>query len=523
MKRKLDDRSDDESPAPAPSEDQEPIVGSSTTSRLPAAVLTGHDCPFLDQIHRAHLDFDFSPLCSVSLSDQNVYSCLVCGVFFQGRHRGSYAFRHAIDSDHHLFINLRDARVWALPEEYEVVDRSLRDIRDVLLPSYSEVQIEQLDTSTSKRILRIFFKFFLSIFQYYLKPINISSLANGVALDGQEYIPGIVGLNSSSTADYINVVVQALSAVAPLRNFFLSESFVATRSPLINAFGGLMRKLWNGRSFKSFVSPHEFNLAVAAASERKFTISARRDPLDFLSWLLNQLHLGLGGTRKPGSSIVYKVFQGSLRVTTRPPVLGKAGDADAADASAQQQQQQQQHEDELGEKTASSPYLFLSMEIPQTPLFKDSREGNLIPQVPISQCLSKFDGRRATHVPATGESKTYAITELPPYLILHLKRFVTNSFFTEKNVTIVTFPVKGLDLGPLLSGSQAKDLVASTYDLVANICHQGTPEKGTYKVHVLREATGSWYTVQDLFVEPVISQLLTVSESYIQILRRRKE
>lgn len=356
-------------------------------------------------------------------------------------------------------------------------------------------------------------------------------------MDGHEYIPGIVGLNSSSTADYINVVVQALSAVAPLRNFFLSESFKATRSPLINAFCGLMRKLWNGRSFKSFVSPHEFNLAVAAASERKFTISVQRDPLDFLSWLLNQLHIGLGGTRKPGSSVVYRVFQGSLRVTARPPALGKvavggsaaAGDA-AMDVGTGEEGRTEDAvkvdpaiKDDHAAKTSATPFLFLSMEIPQAPLFKDSREGNLIPQVPISQCLSKFDGQRATHVPATGESKTFTITELPPYLILHLKRFVTNSFFTEKNVTIVTFPVKGLDLSSLLRGSDTKHVVSSCYDLVANICHQGTPEKGTYKVHVLREASGAWYTVQDLFVEPVISQLLTVSESYIQILKRRKE
>ena len=30
------------------------------------------------------LDFDFEKLCSVSLSNNNVYACLVCGKYFQG-------------------------------------------------------------------------------------------------------------------------------------------------------------------------------------------------------------------------------------------------------------------------------------------------------------------------------------------------------------------------------------------------------------------------------------------------------
>ena len=42
-------------------------------------------CPYLDTINRHLLDFDFEKVCSQSLSTQNVYSCLVCGKFFQGR------------------------------------------------------------------------------------------------------------------------------------------------------------------------------------------------------------------------------------------------------------------------------------------------------------------------------------------------------------------------------------------------------------------------------------------------------
>ena len=45
------------------------------------------------------LDFDFEKVCSQTLSDQNVYACLVCGKFFQGRGRHTHAyFRRADDA-----------------------------------------------------------------------------------------------------------------------------------------------------------------------------------------------------------------------------------------------------------------------------------------------------------------------------------------------------------------------------------------------------------------------------------------
>lgn len=67
-------------------------------------------CAFL-QINRANLDFDFEKVCSVSLSNINIYGCLVCGKYFQGRGRSSYAYSHSIHEDHHVFINLETTRV----------------------------------------------------------------------------------------------------------------------------------------------------------------------------------------------------------------------------------------------------------------------------------------------------------------------------------------------------------------------------------------------------------------------------
>jgi hypothetical protein len=44
-------------------------------------------------------------------------------------------------------------------------------------------------------------------------------------------------------------------------------------------------------------------------------------------------------------------------------------------------------------QTISSPFLFLALDLPATPLFQDSNEKKIIPQVPLSSILAKFDGK----------------------------------------------------------------------------------------------------------------------------------
>jgi U4/U6.U5 tri-snRNP-associated protein 2 len=55
--------------------------------------------------------------------------------------------------------------------------------------------------------------------------------------------------------------------------------------------------------------------------------------------------------------------------------------------------------------------------------------------------------------------------------------------------------------------------------LVANIVHDGDPNKGTYRVHILHRGTGTWYEMQDLHVADVLPQMITLSEAYIQVKR----
>ena len=62
--------------------------------------------------------------------------------------------------------------------------------------------------------------------------------------------------------------------------------------------------------------------------------------------------------------------------------------------------------------------------------------------MPLITCLSKFDGH-TTQEMMNGDQRRYKLTRLPKYLIVHIKRFSKNTQQeTEKNPTIVNFPVR---------------------------------------------------------------------------------
>lgn len=105
----------------------------------------GYSDLYLDTIDRAVLDFDFEKLCSVSLSNINVYACLVCGKYFQGRGPKSHAYYHALEVGHHVYVNMASKKVYVLPEGYEVESKSLDDIKFQVDPHLSKQEVQQLD------------------------------------------------------------------------------------------------------------------------------------------------------------------------------------------------------------------------------------------------------------------------------------------------------------------------------------------------------------------------------------------
>lgn len=92
----------------------------------------------------------------------------------------------------------------------------------------------------------------------------------------------------------------------------------------------LVRKVWNSRAFKGQVSPHEFLQEISNASQKRFRLNQQADPIDLLSWLLNTMHSGMGGTKKAGSSLIHQTFQGEVRIDSQTIVVREAGEDDNA-------------------------------------------------------------------------------------------------------------------------------------------------------------------------------------------------
>lgn len=369
-----------------------------------------------------------------------------------------------------MFMKLDTGRTYCLPEMYEVVDKSLGDIQYVLNPTFRQEDIDTIDAT--------------------------NTWARG--LDGTEYMPGLIGLNNMKANDYANVIIQALIRITPLRDYFLkSENYAQYSTPLVERFGELVRKMWNPKAFKGHVSPHEFMQAVMAASSKRFIIDKQSDPVEFFSWLLNTLHADLTGGKRKKPSIITECLQGEIELVT------EAGTGNAQDSDQDVVQR--------------VPFLMLTLDLPPAPLFKDAMEKITIPQLPIFDLLTKFNGVSVQDDVRLGRRRM-KIAKLPKYLAIHVKRFLKNQFFYEKNPTIVNFPVKSLDLSACMP---VPDPQQAVYDLIANVVHEGEIHKGAYKVHIHRKAEGVWYEVQDLRMVDVLPQVVVLSEAYLQIYCRR--
>jgi len=86
----------------------------------------------------------------------------------------------------------------------------------------------------------------------------------------------------------------------------------------------------------------------------------------------------------------------------------------------------------------------------------------------------------------------------------------------------LTIVSRNVDFGDILTPEIKAKHLYTTYDLVANIVHDGEPGQGTYRVHILHRATGQWYEMQDLHVTQILPQMITLTEAYIQVNWKKK-
>ncbi|NWS27054.1 SNUT2 protein, partial [Polioptila caerulea] len=344
--------------------------------------------------------FDFEKLCSISLSHINVYACLVCGKYFQGRGLKSHAYIHSVQLSHHVFLNLHTLKFYCLPDNYEIIDSSLEDITYVLKPTFTAQHIAHLD-----------------------KQAKLSR-----AYDGTTYLPGIVGLNNIKANDYANAVLQG----------WVWEVWGLCTWGAELGLGALGWGLWIWDAGLGLGGLGALHSGGRAGSRLSCSPALPGDGVEFLSWFLNALHAALGGTKRKKKSEVGCWVQGGMlgAVGLTDPVglMGPVGLMDSVGLTGVPEYQ---------ERMVESTFLYLTLDLPTAPLYKDEKEQLIIPQVPLFSILAKFNGSTEKEYKTYKENflKRFQLTRLPPYLIFCIKRFTKNNFFVEKNPTIVNFPI----------------------------------------------------------------------------------
>ena len=181
----------------------------------------------IQTINNKKLDFDSERICSITLSKLNIYGCLTCGKFFKGYRERSPAFLHSINENHRLFVslnNIRNNKVIILPDEIEI-----NDTKSLLSPDKKLIQDIIFATNP------IYDKNFIQSFPQKCYDCTQNQL----------YYNGYIGLNKSISNDitYINVLIQLLAHIIPIRNYFLLYN--GSADSLIGKISIIIKKIWS--------------------------------------------------------------------------------------------------------------------------------------------------------------------------------------------------------------------------------------------------------------------------------------
>lgn len=416
--------------------------------------------PFLSTVNQKALNFDLEKVCSVSLSHLNVYCCLVCGKYLQGREPNSPAFSHSVNENHHIFVRFQTQRFYILPEgkiikpvDYNEV---LKTIRDNISPTYEPEAV------------RLF-------------PVNCTDVSS------HTYYNGFIPLYDSSHRDFANVVIVMLSHIPPIRDTFLVGMDTDKFDPLVKLFGLILRKHWSKNLLRAHVLTDELLSYISINYPR---LLENKDPRVFLLSLLNALI-----SKCPQLKQSFDCIKGRI---------------DSQDID----------DDGKITKRRLLPFTCLTLDLPEDSVFKSSSVDEAILQTNIEDLMKKYDGEQETLVGNT--IKRYRIAELPDYLILHYHRFDPNSKQPVKNRkrAIVTFPtsIKILDVDFVLIENVVHKQETKNSPLKKIITDDYSSKWG---IQLNNKSTGRWMEFYGNHIKQKDEEFLFLDETYIQLWKKQ--
>lgn len=455
-------------------------------------------------INLQKLDFELPVCCSINLSTNNIYCCLQCGNFFQGRSQHSPAFQHSITSrtnttQHNLFVNLQTTEFFWLPQNIKV-------------------NLDEIDNDSLKALL--------IQLKCCIKPTFNNDLIKKIPyscytlIDKDKYITGFIGINQSHSSNlsirHINVILLLLAHIKPIRDYFLLSTKMENKisnNRLINIVSLLIQKLWSPVLLRPHISSSELinNLMIEHNSIFLKDGINNNNPRTILNWLINKF--SNNENNSPLKQILIQSCRGHLIQFLKT------------------------------EKVKSIPFWNITLNLPRLSYFKDGRNVNDLLQVQLEDLIKEKFYPRMTENEKKEENDNsnkllpdYEIKILPKYLIIYFNRYdsVLNGGnikqeqfpIRNRNQTIIEFPMKMCLTSKNIINNQDQ-ILKHYYRLQSNIINEvkanadlSKDDINHWKIQIYNEKNAQWYEICDLKATLIEAELMFLKETYLQVWER---
>ncbi|CAH6782602.1 ubiquitin carboxyl-terminal hydrolase 51 [Phodopus roborovskii] len=466
-----------------------------------------------------------SCICHVCNTHKNrLHSCLSC-VYF-GCFTEKHIHIHAETKQHHLAVDLYHGVIYCFMCKDYVYDKD----------------IEQIAKETKEKILGLITS---TAVDASYQQCTLEAEENQSTCESKEqettlvkpkkkrrkktvyYTVGLRGLINLGNTCFMNCIVQALTHIPLLKDFFLSDKHKCTMtSPslcLVCEMSSLFQAMYSGNQ-----SPHiPYKLLHLIWIHAEHLAGYRQqDAHEFLIAILDVLHrhsrddsIEQEGNPNCCNCIIDQIFTGGLQSDLTCQVCH-------------------------GVSTTIDPCWDISLDLPgsYTPeraSSTGSRDGNKAGGPSLTDCLQWFTRPedlgssakiKCSRCQSYQEStKQLTMKKLPIVACFHLKRFEHLGKQRRKINTFISFPLE-LDMTPFLAstkesimkGQPLTDCVPSEnkYSLFAVINHHGTLESGHY-TSFIRQQKDQWFSCDDAIVTKATMEELLYSEGYLLFYHRQ--
>lgn len=328
---------------------------------------------------------------------------------------------------------------------------------------------------------------------------------------------GLTGLKNLGNSCYMNSVLQCISNIGILNNYFCRGKYKEhlnqrpdnpTRGEVAEEVAHVIRNLWLGQ-YRS-IACRDFKGVVGKYMDR-FRGCSQQDAHEFLTFLMDWLHNDLK-------------LQKEHHLKEATNFGPKNSDTDAVTGAINAWNEfKSKHESVMltsffiqqvsTVQCSSCSVKSMNYEEPTSNLTL------LLPSAArctLSECLrlytskERISGYKCESCHGHHDAEKYVdLCRLPPILIIHLKRFYSDGFY-QKRQTFVDFPLENLDMRNYTPNKYQPHTV---YDLCGVSNHYGTLEGGHYTAYCKNGA--KWYKFDDQDVNEISRDEVKSANAYI--------